>query len=200
VAPRLLRWKCSVTFRTAFLCAVLAGCAALLAEADPQGALYRVDRAGIGSCYDADVSLMLAGHVFAYLAAGALEISFSHPPAGINARESVLLLGDMRAGFPEAASRYILQSVLGKDVLLAFDSTLRSATGALLAYVYLREDGSCVNFTLVRNGLAAVARPDVPFQFRSEFDMYERQAMAKRRGIWRDMLGMQGGAGLLAAP
>jgi Staphylococcal nuclease homologue len=189
-----------VARRAIVLCAALLLCGPFFAEADGTDGLYRVDRAGIGSCYDADLSLMLAGHVFAYLAAGALEIVFPHPPKGINGRESVALLGDMTAGFPQAASRYILQRVLGKDVLLAFDSKLRSASGALLAYVYLPEDGNCVNFTLVRNGLAPVAPPDVAFQFRSEFDMYERQAMAKHRGIWRDMLGVQGGAGLLAAP
>lgn len=191
-ARRLPRWKCKETLF--LLCAALSLGAAPSLAADGAAGLYRVDLVGLGSCYDADTSLMLAGHVFAYLAPGALEISFSNPPAGINAREEVILLGDSIRDFPARASRYLLQSALGKDVLLAFDANLRSPTGALLAYVYRREDGNCVNFTLIRDGLAQVAPQEDDFEFRAEFEMYQKQAMGAERGIWRNALGVQDGA------
>jgi len=182
-------WKCNViTSVVDQLRVVLLAMAVVLpgrqsAIGNAQG-LYRVDLAGIGSCYDADLSLMLSAHVFAYLEPGTLEVSFPHPPMGISPRERVSLLGDFGAGFSAGASKYILEAVLGKNVLLAFDSAARDASGALLAYVYLPEDGSCVNVTLIRTGLARVA-PDVTFQFRSEFETYQQQAREKRRGTWQ---------------
>jgi hypothetical protein len=147
--------------------------------------LYRVDLAGIGSCYDADLSFMLSGHVFAYLEPGSLEVYFPRPPRGIKARERVVLLGDRAEDFSAEASYYILKAILGKDVLLAFDSVIRSASGALLAYLYLPLDGTCVNFRLISDGLVQVAPTSEIFQFRSEFEMYERQAKEKHRGIWK---------------
>ncbi len=144
---------------------------------------YRVDVAGVGSCYDADLSLMLPGHVFAYLQPGLLEVYFPQPAEGIGQRERVQPLGDQIDGFAGAASGYVIETVLGKDVLLAFDSSMRSPSGALLAYIYLL-DGTCVNLVLIRGGSARVAPPEVSFQFRDEFEMYEKQARDKRRGMW----------------
>jgi len=176
LAPAPSRWSCFL-----FLSAVLA--LPLPADAESDSALYSVDRAGIGSCYDADLSLMLPGRVFALLSPGTVEVFFPHPPQGIAERERVVLLGDRIDAFPEGASRYMLRNVVGKDVLLAFDSTLRSPSGSLFAYIYLPEDGTCVNFKLVHDGLAAVAEQD--FQFRREFEMYEQQAREKHWGVWK---------------
>jgi hypothetical protein len=67
---------------------------------------------------------------------------FSHPLAGIIFRERMLLLGDLTEDFPPEASRYRVKEVLGKDVLLPFDSTARSAVGALLPCVYLPKEGT----------------------------------------------------------
>lgn len=150
---------------------------------DAQG-LYRVDLSGIGSCYDADLSLMLQGHVYAYLEPGALEVYFAQPPEGLRHWERVLPAGDEASNFAGDASRYIVDAVLGKDVLLAFDAVLRDFSGALLAYVYLPADGTCVNLKLIRDGNARVVPPGVAFQFRDEFQMYEQQAKDKRRGVW----------------
>lgn len=109
--------------------------------------------------------------------------SLTHPPGSHPGREC-FSWETSRTPFRPEASRYLVKEVLGKDVLLAFDSTMRSALGALLAYVYLPKEGACVNFELVRNGLARVASPEVAFQFRSEFEMYEKQAKDKHKGIW----------------
>ncbi|MGA2764267.1 MAG: thermonuclease family protein [Spirochaetia bacterium] len=156
----------------------------VFAAPEAAGRLYRVDLAGVGSCYDADLSLMLPAHVFAYLEPGALEVYFPNPPAGINQREKVFLLGDQTDNFPGEGSRFLINAVLGHDVLLAFDAVSRSASGTLLAYVYLPSDGTCVNFKLIRDGLTRVSPPDAAFQFRAEFEMYQQQAKENRRGIW----------------
>ena len=115
VAPLRHPWKCDVSSRLcpACLAAAILATAGLPAAADVTS-LYRVDQAGIGSCYDADLSLMLPAHVFAYLQAGTLEVSIPHPPAGITSRERVLLLGDLTDPFPAEASRYLVKEVPGK--------------------------------------------------------------------------------------
>jgi endonuclease YncB( thermonuclease family) len=153
------------------------------AAEDVQG-LYRVDLLGIGSCYDADLWLMLPAHAYAYLEAGTLEVRVPNPGGGIKVQERVIFLGDNKKDFSAQASRYIQKHVLGKDVLLAFDSLSRSADGSLPAYIYLPDDGTCVNLELIRNGFARVASPEVQFQFRPEFEMYEKQARNNRKGIW----------------
>jgi len=183
-------WKSRAALHLVF-CAALALCALPRSFADNPPVIYRVDVAGLGSCYDADASLMLAGHVLAYLAPGALEVFSPHPPEGVKSREEVVLLGDTITDFPAVANRYLVESILGRDVLLAFDARLRSSTGALLAYVYRRADGNCVNFTLIREGMVRIAPPEVAFQFRAEFEMYQEQAVAGQRGIWKDALGAQ---------
>ena len=134
---------------------------------------------------------MLSGHIFAYLEAGSLEMYFPRPPAGMRVRERVQLLGVLTADFPAPASRYLLRTVVGRNVLLAFDSIARSASGALLAYVYLPEDGTCVNLTLVRDGYARVASVEIPFQFRGEFATDERQAREDHKGLWEKQLSRQ---------
>lgn len=200
MARLLLRWKCDVISRAVFFSAAMFLCGPLLAVADNAGEFYRVDLAGVGSAYDADLSLMLSGHVFAYLDSGALEVYFPRTPAGINARERVLLLGVDSVDFSARASRFLLRSVLGKDVLFAFDSVSRISSSALLAYVYLPEDGTCINVSLIRSGLARVASPEIAFQFKSEFEMYEQQAREKHKGIWRQELPAAGSARLFTAP
>jgi len=142
---------------------------------------------------------MLSAHAFAYLEPGALEVSFPQPPLGFRARERVALLGDLTSSFSARASRYLVDTVVGKNVFLAFDSEMRDSSGSLVAYVYLPDDGSCVNLTLIRSGLARVV-PDANFQFRSEFEMYEQKAKEKRLGIWRESSSSLGGDALPAAP
>jgi len=175
-----MSWRARACIVPAALILVL--CLPASAES-PQG-LYRVDLSGVGSCYDADLSLMLPGHVYAYLEPGALEMFFPQPPSGISRWERVILLGDETKDFAGDASRYIAEAVLGRDVLLAFDAVSRNSAGALLAYAYLPDDGTCVNLKLIRDGCARVVAPGVSFQFREEFDMYEQQARDKRKGIW----------------
>ncbi|HUI71176.1 MAG TPA: thermonuclease family protein [Spirochaetia bacterium] len=177
----------SFSRRRVLLCLILAAVALPYpppASAGSNQQLYRVDIAGIGSCYDADLSLMLAGHVFAYVQPGALEVYLPEPPRGFSQRERVVPLGDAIDDFSSLGSQYFIDAVLGKNILLAFDSTTRDPSGALLAYIYLPRDGTCVNLRLVRDGYARVSPADVVFQFRGEFEMYEQQARDKGKGIW----------------
>ena len=182
--PHHRPWSSEVVSAVRLACFVAAiVLPSIFAVAEDVQGLYYVDRLGIGSCYDADLSLMLPAYAYAYLEAGTLEVRFSNPPSGFPLRERVVLLGDSRDDFSAQGSGYIQKYVLGKEILLAFDSVTMSADGSFPVYVYLAGDGTCVNFELVRHGLARVA-PRVPFQFRSEFEMYEKQAREKRRGIW----------------
>ncbi len=157
------------------------------AAADAQGAegLYRVDLANIGSCYDADLARMLEAHVYAYLEPGVLDVFLPRPPAGLRQRERIVLIGNLGGrDFPAAGSDFLSSQVLGKDVLLAFDSVLRDPSGRLACYVYLPEDGTNVNLKLIRDGSARVDRDSFSFQFLQEFVTNEQQAKDRKRGIW----------------
>ncbi|HVO38832.1 MAG TPA: thermonuclease family protein [Spirochaetia bacterium] len=157
------------------------------ASTGAQGAdgLYRVDLANIGSCYDADLARMLDARVYAYLEPGVLDVSLPHPPAGLQQRERVVLIGNSRGkDFPAAGSNSLRLQVLGKDILLAFDSVLRDSSGRLACYVYLPEDGTNVNLKLIRDGDARVDRDSPDFQFFQEFAANEQQAKDRKRGMW----------------
>jgi len=169
---------------SAMLLSALAVCAA---ETAPGGTeeLYRVDIANIGSCYDADLVRMLEAHVYAYLEPGVLDVFLARPPDGLHQRERIVLIGDAAGGdVPAAGSMSLRSQVLGRDVLLAFDSVLRDPAGRLYCYVYLPDDGTCVNLKLIRDGLARLDRAPPSFQFFQEFDMSEQQAREKKKGIW----------------
>lgn len=165
------------------LAALLMGSVA--AEAQESDGLYRVDLANVGSCYDADLARMLEAHVYAYLEPGVLDVFLPRPPAGLRPRERIVLIGNTRGkDFPAAGSGSLRSQVLGKDVLLAFDSVLRDSLGRLAAYVYLPEDGTNVNLKLIRDGLARVDRDWFSFQFLQEFVTNEQQAQDRKRGLW----------------
>jgi endonuclease YncB( thermonuclease family) len=128
---------------------------------------------------------MLEAHVYAYLEPGVLDVLLSRPPAGLRKRERIVLIGNAGGkDFAAAGSDSLRSQVLGKDVLLAFDSVLRDSSGRLACYVYLPEDGTNVNLRLIRDGLARVDRDSFSFQFLQEFVTNEQQAKDRKRGIW----------------
>ena len=162
---------------------VLARPAASFAQS-PAG-LYRVDVENVASVYDADLTRMLPAHVYAYLEPGTLDVFVARPPEGIRQRERITFIGNqLSAGLPRAASEYLMSQLLGRDVLLAFDSVMRDGSGRLLCYVYLPDDGTCVNLRMIRDGFTSVDRDSFPFHFLQEFSMDEQQAREKKRGIW----------------
>ena len=92
---------------------------------------------------------------------------------------TVTLLGiDARAA--DARDR-LASLVLSRWVRLEFDDDPRSHAGRRRAYVFT-DLNEFVNATLVREGLARVARGQ--FARRAELERAEAEARALRRGIW----------------
>ena len=75
--------------------------------------------------------------------------------------------------------------VMSKRVRLAYDVERHDQYGRLLAYVFL-EDGTCVNSTLLKEGLAyhLPRKPNVRYD--DLFHRLQQDAMSNRRGMWRD--------------
>lgn len=83
---------------------------------------------------------------------------------------------------PEA-SAFTKQSLEWKRVHIELDTENEfDVYGRMLGYVFL-PDGSLFNAELVKKGYARVIAP-VPFRYYTEFKQYEREARAKRIGIW----------------
>jgi endonuclease YncB( thermonuclease family) len=84
---------------------------------------------------------------------------------------------------PTARARERLESlVIQRWVRLEYDDRSGGRASRHRAYVML-ETGECVNLTLVREGLARVARAGT-FARRAEFERVEEEARRFRRGIW----------------
>ena len=86
--------------------------------------------------------------------------------------------------FGPQASHFTKQAAMGKTVRLELvPGDTRGKYGRLLAYVYL-PDGTMLNRELVRMGYA-YADPRYPHPHAGEFRRLQRQAMAKRIGLWK---------------
>lgn len=122
---------------------------------------------------------------------------FSNPPFGIEARESVRLLGidtpEMTSAgkgsrpqqYAEEAKAYAESRLLGRTVTLYFETNLRDAFNRVLAYVIL-EDGAMFNKEPLALGLARAYR-NIACAYQREFQNIERKAIISRIGIWQDM-------------
>ncbi len=155
--------------------------------------LYRVDRDHLATSSKADTSSMLATIVSRTIDGDTIEVTIPGPPAGLSTLEKVRLIGidapeisdsseRVRAAGLEA-SAFTRKSLLGKIVLLAFESTLRDEYKRVLAYVYL-QDGSCFNSELVRLGYARTYT-EFPCQFMNELLDLEKQARVRSLGMWK---------------
>jgi micrococcal nuclease len=69
-----------------------------------------------------------------------------------------------------------------QTVRLEYDVERIDSASRPLAYVYL-STGALLNAELLKEGLGR-ANPDVPFKMLEEFQRYEREARAQRRGLW----------------
>lgn len=89
---------------------------------------------------------------------------------------------------PTARARERLESlVIRRWVRLEYDDAYGRSASMHRAYVML-ETGECVNATLIREGLARVARRG-QFARRAEFERAEGEARRFRRGIWAQYTG-----------
>ena len=180
--------------RTAgFAAAALLLAAALLSAREPGAAVpgtaasapavpYSVHAERLRDPAAADLSRMTAARVVRVVDGDTVVVEIPRPPAGLNARETVRLIGvdapelgrgsrRPDPGGPEsaAAARALLE---GRSVLLAFDRELRDRYGRVLAYLY-SPGGDCLNLRLVESG-AARALLKYPFAFSAAFAAAER--------------------------
>ena len=103
---------------------------------------------------------------------------------GINAPE--VAHGDRPAErFGPEAKDFNWKLVFGKKVRLEFDREKRDHYGRLLVYLFL-QDGTFVNAELVKGGRAycLFRRPNIKYD--SLFLRLQREAMAKRVGMWEE--------------
>jgi len=105
---------------------------------------------------------------------------------GINAPE---IAHDDRPGEPfgEAALKYNLQLVKGKEVRLETDVEKYDRYGRLLAYVFLK-DGTFVNLEMVRAGYAYVLFLSPYLHYTSKLLAAQREAMKAHKNIWQVLL------------
>jgi len=163
-------------------------------RADAPASLYCVDLEHIRRPAQADLEKMLPALVSRHIDGDTIEVTFTSPPQGVALIEKVRLIGidtpeiadrDQRMkALGLEASKYTKQSLLGKTVLLAFESSLRDTYGRMLAYVYL-VDGTCFNSEMVRLGYARTYI-EYPCQFIDELLDLEKGARSNRFGIWQD--------------
>jgi micrococcal nuclease len=155
-------------------------------------AVYRVNIAQLSSYRQADIKKMLPAKVTRHIDGDTVHVTLENPPAGFNKVEKIRMIGvdtpetvhpsrDVEY-FGKEASDFTKNALLGKNVYLALDWDTRDRYGRLLAYIYTT-GGECHNAELVKQGFAH-AYTRFPFQFLEEFRGLERQARAKRAGLW----------------
>ena len=154
--------------------------------------LYRVNIAGLKKSSDANTDLMLKAKVIRHVDGDTVRVRFSNPPKDISSEETIRLLGvdtpetvhtkKAVQRFGKEASEYTENSLLGKDVYIAFDWDLRDRYKRLLAYIYT-ESGRCFNAVLIQEGYGH-AYLSYPFQFMEEFRILEQEARQQKRGLW----------------
>jgi len=154
--------------------------------------LYRVNIFDLKKSSDANIDLMLKATVIKHIDGDTVRVRFSNPPKDISSEETIRLLGvdtpetvhtkKAVQRFGKEASEYTENSLLGKDVYIAFDWDLRDRYKRLLAYIYT-ESGRCFNAVLIQEGYGH-AYLRFPFQFMEEFKILEQEARQQKRGLW----------------
>lgn len=154
--------------------------------------LYRVNMLDLKKSSDANIDLMLKANIIRHIDGDTVRVRFSNLPKDLSAEETIRFLGvdtpetvhpnQEVQRFGKEASEYTKNSLLGKDVYIAFDWDLRDRYGRLLAYIYI-EPGRCFNTILVQEGYGH-AYLQYPFQFLEEFKILEQEARQQKRGLW----------------
>jgi endonuclease YncB( thermonuclease family) len=115
----------------------------------------------------------------------------AHLAGAASARITVRLLGVdapdlLTSHWSTEAQRYLTARLVNREVILRLDGTqTRDPDAHLLALVYVT-DGDCLNVDIVRDGQAYADRR-VKHAMRSPLEQAERDARAKKRGMWRDL-------------
>jgi micrococcal nuclease len=85
----------------------------------------------------------------------------------------------------QRAYKFTQGLVEGKRVSLEFDVDRYDTYGRLLAYVYLKEDGTFVNARIVEEGYASLMTFPPNVKYADLFLRLYRQARENRRGLWQ---------------
>jgi endonuclease YncB( thermonuclease family) len=100
-----------------------------------------------------------------------LGVDAPHLPAGHWTRE---------------AKQYLEARLKDRAVTLQLDGTqTRDASGALLAYIYVK-DGDCLNTDIVRDGQAFADRR-IRHTNHAAVEQVENEARKKKRGMWKEL-------------
>lgn len=83
---------------------------------------------------------------------------------------------------PDSSAEFLESLILGKRVLLKFDSDKTDFNNNLLAYVFIDET-TMLNAMLLRQGMA-MALSNYEYKYIYEFNEYERLAKESNAGIW----------------
>lgn len=83
---------------------------------------------------------------------------------------------------PDSSAEFLESLILGKRVLLKFDSYKTDFNNNLLAYVFIDET-TMLNAMLLRQGMA-MALSNYEYKYIYEFNEYERLAKESNAGIW----------------
>lgn len=83
---------------------------------------------------------------------------------------------------PDSTADFLDSEILGKNVLLKFDSNKIDINNNLLAYVFIN-DTTMLNALLLRQGMA-MALSNYEYKYIYEFNEYEKLAKESNTGIW----------------
>lgn len=83
------------------------------------------------------------------------------------------------------AYEFTKKLVEGKRVSLEFDVERLDRYGRLLAYVYLKDDGTFVNAEILRQGYASLLTIPPDVKYADLFQELYREARENRRGLWQ---------------
>ncbi len=86
--------------------------------------------------------------------------------------------------YGEESKRALKRMILGKNVRLEKDLEEFDRYGRRLSYVFL-EDQTFANKKMIEIGLAETFRK-FPFKYKEEFLLIEKEAKAKKIGMWKD--------------
>jgi micrococcal nuclease len=84
------------------------------------------------------------------------------------------------------AYEFTKKLVEGKRVSLEFDVEKYDKYGRLLAYVYLKKDGTFVNAEIVKQGYASLMTILPNAKYADLFLKLYREARLNNRGLWRE--------------
>ena len=114
---------------------------------------------------------------------------FENPNTVLNQAESLGVEPDWYAEQAERGLDFVDRLLTGKQVKTEVDPANefmqhRNGSGQFLAYVYLVEDNSLINRTVIQQGYCGVLRSPA-FHFRDNFLENEKNAKMNRVGLWR---------------